>query len=426
MRNQNSELKNVKRFGIPALILIVGLIITAMTAGINDAGQRTVVQYPSGHLLVKFSPGIYLSWFGSTETYNDVITYDFDKNEAEGEHATLDQKGIAVRYQDGGTGTIYGKSRYSLPMDEPTMLKLHKAFRSNAGVANKLIKAVTEEGQNLTAGLMTSEEAYATKRGIFTQWSQSQITDGKFQTFLEDVVQTDEVTGKQITKVVPMPLLDETTNLPLHFASDFKEYGISVSGYQITDWDFEPKTLKQIDTKRTATMGVITAKANAELAKQKAITAEEEGKALVMTAKYLEEVEKEKAVVVAERKKEVAVINAEQKVDVAKQGKLEAEQKKYAAKEFKAEQILIGQGEAERKRLVMKADGALDKKLATYERVNAKYATEFGKQKWVAEIQMGVGGKNSGGNAAQDLISMLAIKTAKDLKLDMSMKAGKK
>ena len=44
-------------------------------------------------------------------------------------------------------------------------------------------------------------------------------------------------------------------------------------------------------------MAIITAKANAERARQDAITAEEQGKAAVMKAKYEKEVEKERAIV---------------------------------------------------------------------------------------------------------------------------------
>ena len=69
----------------PAKLIMTGLIFIAliavlfMTFGINNAGPRTVVQYPTGHLCVKFTPGIYPQLFGSTEIYNDVITFDFDK-----------------------------------------------------------------------------------------------------------------------------------------------------------------------------------------------------------------------------------------------------------------------------------------------------------------------------------------------------------
>jgi len=419
MRNIKIPMKSIL-----LIFAIIGiLLVTPKLFGINDAGHRTVIQYLNGTLYVKFTPGWYAQWFGSIEEYNDVITFDFDKTDAEGDAATIDQKGISVRYQDGGTGRVYGKSRYSLPSDAPTMILLHKAFRSNIGVAQKLIKAVSEEGENLTAGLMTSEEAYATKRGIFTQWSHEQIAGGKFQTELKEVTTEDEATGKKVMKTVP-EIKYGSDGRPLQFPSDLKEYGITVSGYQITDWDFEPKTLTQIATKREATMAIITAKANAERAKQDAITAEEQGKANVMTAKYEKEVEKQRAVVDAEKGKEVAIIQAMKMVDVAAQQKLEAEQKKLAAAEYKQEQTLRGEGDAAYKRLVLEADGALAQKLATYETVMGRYAVEFGKQKWVPEVQMGTSSSGNGTNEAANLINLLTAKTLNDLGLDMSIPTG--
>ncbi len=401
--------------------LFVILALLVMAFGINNAGHRTVVQYPTGTLYVKFTPGIYPQWFGTTEIYNDVITFDFDKSAAEVD-SSIDQKGISVRYQDGGTGTVYGKARFSLPSDEQTMLHLHKAFRSNRGVSQKLIKSVTEEGMNLTAGLMSSEEAYAEKRSIYTQWSSQQISKGKFQTKLEKISTLDESSGKTITKNIPVISFGKD-GLPIHLNSDLADYGIDVNGFQITDWDFEPKTLQQIATKREATMAIITAIANAERAKQDAITSEEQGKANVMTTKYEKEVIKEQAVVDAQRKKEVAMIAAEQNVEVARQQKLEAEQKKLAAAEYKQEQILRGEGDGAYKRLVMEADGALAQKLATYERVMNRYAEAIEKQKWVPEIQMGT--SSNGGNSAMTLIEMMGIKAAKDLALDMKIKKNK-
>jgi hypothetical protein len=54
---------------------------------------------------------------------------------------------------------VFGKARFALPSDEEHMIRLHKDFRSNDAVANKLIKTLAEESMNLTAGLMTSEES---------------------------------------------------------------------------------------------------------------------------------------------------------------------------------------------------------------------------------------------------------------------------
>ena len=404
---------------IPIGVVAAGVIAAPMLFGINDAGDRTVIQYPTGTLYVRFEPGIYMLWFGRETMYRDVLTYDFDKTDSGGE-ATIDEAGIPVRYQDGGIGTIYGKVRFNLPNVEVDMLKLHKAFRSNQGVAQKLLKPITEESQNLTAGLMTSEAAYAEKRGTFIEWSRDQLTNGKYKTRLEVNVEEDESTGKKIERAVPVIRFGDDGQ-PMHVNSDLLIYGIEISGYQITDWDFEKKTLEQISAKREATMAIITAKANAERARQESITAEEQGKANVMKAKYEKEVEKQKAVVDAERQKEVAVIEGSQKVDVAKQARMEAEQRKLAAVEYKQEQILRGEGDAGYKRKVMEADGALAQKLDAFIRINERYAQAIEKQKWVPEVMMGQGGSTSG-SAANDLMNLFMTKTARDLSLDMSLK----
>ena len=318
-----------KQYSKQIFIVIVLFVLIPSLFGINNAGQRTLIQYPNGMLVVQFDPGVYLKLFGKTTIYNDVITFDFDKSESIG-GSSIDQKGIPVRYQDGGTGTIYGKARLNLPNDEITMISAHKAFRNNEGIAHKLIKAVTEESMNLTAGLMTSEEAYTEKRGTYTEWSKDQLQNGKYKTELKQVLLSEESTGKRIVRNIPVIAFNDR-GFAIHLDSDLKAYGVNVSGYQITDWDFEAKTLNQISAKREATMAIITAKAQAEQAKQEAITAEEKGKAAVIKAKFEKEVEKQRAVTDAEKKKQVAVISASQKVEVAMQQKLEAEQKKLAA-----------------------------------------------------------------------------------------------
>ncbi|MDP3646337.1 MAG: SPFH domain-containing protein [bacterium] len=400
------------------------IIMSFMMFGVNYAGYRTVVQYPSGTIYVKFTPGIYVQWFGHTETYPDIITYDFDKmDDKDTEKVSIQQKGVPVRYQDGGTGTVYGKARFDLPDDEVSMVSLHKAFRSGNGVAFKLIKPVTEEAMNLTAGLMSSEEAYTEKRGTYTQWARDQVQSGKYKTRLETKVEKEVGTDREVVKNVPVIAYGDN-GLPIHLDNDLKTYSVTVSGFQVVDWDFEQKTLDQIAAKREATMGIITAKANADRAKQDAITAEATGQKNVMEAKYRKEVAKEEAVVEARQKKEVAVIGAQQLVDVAEKGKLEAEQKKLGAVEYKQEQTLRGEGDAAYKQAVIEADGALAQKLKTYETVMATFAVEFGKQKWVPEVQMGKDSGEGGSNPAADLIKLLTATTLKDLGLDMKIREG--
>lgn len=417
-----------------ALMLL--LMVSPLMFGINDAGHRTVIQYPGGTLSFKFDPGLFWQGFGEVTVYNDVITFDFDKS-ANASDSTIDQEGIAVRYQDGGTGTVYGIARFRLPVDAKSMELIHKEFRSNDGVAFKIIKNTTEEVMNHTAGLMTSEESYAEKRGTYTQWAKTQLTNGKFATRQKEVITTeagfefclqDHLTPaqnkecrnvKKTTKMIP--IIATKDGMEQYVASDLKQYNITVSGFNMIDWGYEKKTLDQIATKRQATMAIITSKANAEKAKQDAITAEQQGLANVMQAKYEKEVEKEKAIVDAQRVKEIAVIDAQKLVEVAEQQKLEQVQKKLAMLEYEKAEKARGRGDAAYKEMVMKADGALAQKLEAWKAVNFKYAQEFGKQKWVPEIQMGAGAEGANTSSATDLINMLNVKTAKQLSLDMKM-----
>lgn len=87
---------------------------------------------------------------------------------------------------------------------------------------------------------------------------------------------------------------------------------------------------------------------------------------------------------------------------------------------YKKEQILRGEGESERKRLVMNADGALDKKLEAYVKVQGLYADAIkGYQgQWVPGVVMGGSGQG-GGNGALTLMEILATKAARDLAVDL-------
>jgi len=402
--------------------LIVLLIIAFNAVGVNDLGYRTVVEWPTGQTFVKFNKGIYIQAFGKATSYPDVIVLDHDRT-ASDTTAMIDQAGIGVRYQLGGEGAIFGKERFKLPSStqEDIMLTLHKDFHSPEGLAQDLILSTTEEAMNLTAGLMSSEEAYATKRNIFTVMARDQIENGTYLTEVITVTTTDEITGKSIDTEVPRIKLDKD-NKKMHSPSDLALYGVTLVGMQLSNPGFEPKTKDQIADKRAINMDIITSKANAEKAKQATITAEENGKANVMTAQYLEEVEKVKQVVIAERAKEVAVIKASQLVDVAKQAQLEAIQFKLKAIEIKQANILEGEGLAEKKRLIMEADGALQQKIDAWERTTIAGYKYLGNQKWVSEITFGANAEGQTGDAMTQFMSLLSTKAAKDLSLDMTIK----
>ena len=96
-----------------------------------------------------------------------------------------------------------------------------------------------------------------------------------------------------------------------------------------------------------------------------------------------------------------------------------------AAEQYKKEQILRGEGDAQAKALRMNADGALDTKLAAYVEVSKAYAEAMGNYQgaWVPSVVMGNSGAGGNGDAA--LVEMLTAKTARELGIDMSVTKGK-
>jgi hypothetical protein len=134
-----------------------------------------------------------------------------------------------------------------------------------------------------------------------------------------------------------------------------------------------------------------------------------------MTAKYKAEVEKETAVVDAQREKEVAETNAQRELEVAKL-------QKDAAEQTKQKDILLGQGESERRRLVLAADGALKQKLDAYQAVQAKWAEAFAARKVPTTVFGGGAGAAGSDSDVQALMQLLTVKTARDLSLDTTTK----
>lgn len=408
---------------VVAIVGVIGVLIAGgMTAGMNEAGFRTVVRYPTGGMIVKFEPGWYLKLFGSATVYPDAMTYDFDRTEA-GDGASLNFPGIPVQYGDGGMGTVFGTARINLPPDEDHMILLHKEARGERGVAFKVIKPTIDEASDKTAGLMNSSEGYQAKRNIFTQWAREQAQKGIYATEAKTVYEEDPVTGKRVSRDIAVIKL--VNGEKQHQSSAFERYGMTIATFQMQKPDFEAKTMEQIAKKRDAENAIITAKAQAEEAKQNAITAEEKGKAALVTVRYEKMKEKEAAVVAAEQAKEVAEIAAAQRVAVAEQAKLEAEQEKLRQAELKEANILEGQGIAEKNRLIIESDGALDKRLAAYVKAVDVASHNLSKQKLVPDVQMGAS-QGNGVEKGIGLVDMLMVKTAKDLGLDTTIEGGKK
>ena len=118
----------------------------------------------------------------------------------------------------------------------------------------------------------------------------------------------------------------------------------------------------------------------------------------------------------AQQEKEVAIIKGEQRLSVAN---LERE----AAEQEKLKQIALGEGEARRRELLIKADNLEELRLNIYKEAMLQFASEMGKQKWVPDMIVGGQTTSSGGSSStgiSDIMNMLSLMIANQLRIQTS------
>lgn len=391
--------------------LVLGCLgLLASTVGVNDNGYRTVVQWPNGNTFVQFDPGWYVAAMGKTTTWPNEMSYEIDNN------------GFQVRYMDGGKGTVDGTMIVSLPDNAEQMLEVHRVYRSVQGLQDRLLTPELKQSLNATAGLMTSEEAYAVKRNDYREYALDQINYGLFQTELVRRTVTG-LDGKEERKEVPVIKMSSETNQPLHNEPVLSKYGLSVASFQITDWQFAPETEQQINNKRKAEMAIIEAEAKAQQAKAEQQQVIAQGEKAVEKVRYEQLQAKEKAVITAEREREVATINANRQVQVNEEALAAAQIDVETAKQERLAKQERADGEAYAKQVVLEADGALQQKLQTVEKINAVWAQAFRDRKVPQYVSGGAAesGVTSDSNA-QEFMELLTIKAMKDLNTDLTVK----
>ncbi len=394
---------NVKAIiGIVSLVVLValGLMTTSLFETV-DAGEIVVIQSPiAGNLKFLKEPGVYGQWFGKVTRYKKSTQFWFSSKADQGSDSN---QAIKVRFNDGGHANLSGSLRFDLPLDEDNLRKIHTRYGSQDAVEQQLIRTVVEKSVYMSGPLMSSKESYAERRSDLIAYIEDQVAHGVYRSETEYDKETDPISGKEKTVTKVKLVKDEKGTVARQEPSPVEEFGIRVTNLSINELAYDDAVEKQIQAQQQAVMNIQTAMAEARKAEQKALTAEKEGQADAAKAKWEQEVLKAKAVTEAEQKREVARLAME------------------AAEFTKQEQIKLGEGEAARKKAVMAADGALEKKLGAWIEVNKAYAAELGKQRWVPEVQMGLPVGTTNGNAATGVIDLLQVKTARDLALDIGV-----
>jgi SPFH domain / Band 7 family len=391
---------------IGTVLLLAALVIVPQLFTNVDAKEIVVIQRISGHLDVIADPGWTWQGMGKLTRYARRDQFGFSAISDQGKNVN---ESIQTRFNDGGHANISGTINWAMPLQPEKVVRLHKDFGSTNAIEQQLMRTVVQKVIYNVGPTMSSTESSAEKRPEIPKYIDDQLVNGTYLTKTVQVTVKDPITNQD--KIVPQVTIaiDEQTGKPQReSASQLSDYGLILQPVSINDIKYDDVVEKQIKERQNATTQVQIAKANATRAEQDTITTEQQGKANAAKAKWEQEVENAKT-----------IATAQARVTIANAGVQEAQA-------FKTAEILRGEGEAKRKQLVMEADGQLDKKLAAIVDINRMYAEAIAKAQpgaWAPAVQMGSGG-SEGGSRASDLVDLLTAKTAKELGVDLGVKAG--
>lgn len=320
-----------KMIGILVIIAILcaaGFTFSSYLISTNKSGYYQIMQAAvTGNISIHDKPGMYGKFFGIITTYQISDMNYFSKSDLEGGSGEASDT-IRVRFNDGGTADISGSIKFRLSLKKDNQLLLHEDFKSFEKIQSDLIRQVITEALMQTATLMKAEESYSTRRSEFTAMAEEQIRRGIFETIAEERIYTN-LEGKEFIERTVKVKYDDSGIAVVRKKSPFIRYDIEILQFVIKDIDFDETIDALISKKKEAEQQRIVAQANAEKAKQDAITAEEQGKASIAVARAEEEVLKIKAVTQAEKGFEVAKLNRQKAEEdaVADLTKREAEAK---------------------------------------------------------------------------------------------------
>ena len=380
-------------FGRPAALVIVA---AAILVGLSLAGNfvenvrrdqiMVIESWRTGQLAWYTQGGTHLQWMGKVTKYPKRGTYETK---------------TSIRFNDGGHGTLEWSIQFEYPLDEQHLTTIHTKFGSPEAVEKALIETVSTKSVYMTGPLMSSKESYAEKRNDLIRYIEDQIDNGVYRTQQREVKVKDQLTNTDKSAVIAEIVMQENGQPARQEQAVLREFGIRSFNFAVKGLPYDEAVEAQIKQQQQITMQVQTAIAEARQAEQKTITVAQQGMAKAAEAKWEQEAIKAKL-----------VTEGEQKLAVAALANREADQ-------YKEMTLKRADADATYRRRIMEADGALEKKLASWVQAQQYWAAAFKDVKVPVVPNVMTGG--GGGNAALNMMDIIGIKAARDLALDFGL-----
>ena len=413
------SLRRIFALGMLAVLVVVIAVVGSKSFEGIGANDILVIQSPwEGILTWHTTPGVKWQGLGSITYYQKRSIYSFDTpaddpivvKGPDGKDIKINRQscsdGIAVQFNEGGHGKMCGSIQYDMPLDVESLNKIHTKFGSQEAVQRQIVETMMGKAVYLSGPLMSSRESYAEKRNDLIYFVEDQIQNGVYRTRQKETRTRDPISQQEKNAMVVEIVKGPDGKPERQEESVLNDFGIKAFAFAIKKLPYDATVEQQIMQQQQIAMEVQTSMADARKAEQRTLTVTEQGKAEAAKAKWEQEKINYKEIAEAEKNKQVASLNA------------------LAAEQYKREQILRGQGDAENKRLVMEADGALQLKLTALVEINKAYADAIkGYQgNWVPGVVFGGNASTAApGSGAQMLVDMLTANAARQLGVDLGV-----
>ena len=287
------------------IILIVVAIIGALcfnsAAEYVDNDEYVIHQSAfTGKLTVWNTPGWHGQWFGKVVHFKKAQDIYLSSEELDGGSGKSVQP-VSVVFPD-GKAEVDVVARYELSLADSIQKEIYKKYGNPEAVHSMIRQQIIEAVQGV-GPLMSSSSAYSSRKPEVALLARSMSLDGIYasQVLIDTTFDNSTavfVKRYNVKRVNGKPVITKPSILGV--------YGIILPVFSVKNMDFDSKTVKLIEARK-----------DAQLASQSAITAYQNGQALIAEEKATQEVLKIKEVTIAQKSAEVATIKAQQDKDVA-------------------------------------------------------------------------------------------------------------
>ena len=418
--------------------MLTGLLLLGFALGgaqglifYASPGMSYLVQFPWGTQNAVLEPGFHPRFFGEAIPFKKYLTVSFggDTNQFSGA-SPLQQ----IRFHDSVTANMRMTARFQLPENTEQFLPMAIAYRSQENLINSSLIPIMQEAMRNSGRMFSAQEYIGGKGGDFENAVLDQIRNGIYLLDIDEertshgaqsITEPDSRTIQQDQTVRVMVRI-RRNQAGQEMRKDFqdhplKKFGILLVQANVQDVDPDPAFKDKLKEQREAAAQVAIERQNARKEEERKKRIIAQGEAEKAEKKIELEKQQIERVIAGETKAKEAEQDQVKKVTEATTRKREAEieyerkQIELETARLEAQRIqTLAQAEADRRRLLMEADNALEKRLEAYVAVSQAYADAIRDKRLVPEVVVS-GEKGEGQSNATDLIALLMAKTARDL-----------